>query len=44
VVTDMLNKQISYDLGVSEKSVKVHRAKVMEKMQAESLADLFRLD
>jgi len=39
----MLNKQIAYDLGISEKTVKVHRTKVMEKMRAVSLADLFRL-
>jgi FixJ family two-component response regulator len=43
VVTGMLNKQIGSDLGIGEKTVKVHRARVMEKMQAGSLADLVRL-
>jgi FixJ family two-component response regulator len=43
VVTGMLNKQIAFDLGTSEKTVKVHRARVMQKMSAESLADLVRL-
>ena len=43
VVTGMLNKQIAYDLGMSEKTVKVHRARVMHKMQADSLAELVRL-
>ena len=43
VVTGMLNKQIAYELRISEKTVKVHRARVMEKMNAESLADLVRM-
>jgi len=43
VVTGMLNKQIGSELGIGEKTVKVHRARVMEKMQAGSLADLVRL-
>jgi len=42
VVTGMLNKQIAFKLGISQKTVKVHRARVMEKMQAESVADLVR--
>jgi FixJ family two-component response regulator len=43
VVTGMLNKQIGPQLGIAEKTVKVHRARVMEKMQAGSLAELVRL-
>ena len=43
VVTGMLNKQIAAELGVGEKTVKVHRARVMEKMQAGSVAALVRL-
>jgi len=43
VVSGKLNKQIAYALGISEKTVKVHRARVMEKMQAKSFADLVRL-
>ncbi len=42
VASGMLNKQIAYDLGISEKTVKAHRAKVMQKMKAQSLADLVR--
>jgi len=43
VVTGLLNKQIAAELGTSEKTIKVHRGRVMEKMAAESLADLVRL-
>lgn len=43
VVSGMLNKQIAYKLGISEKTVKVHRARIMEKMRVEYLADLVRL-
>ena len=42
VVTGMLNKQIAFELGTVEKTVKVHRARVMAKMGAQSLADLVR--
>ena len=43
VVKGMLNKQIGFELGTTEKTIKVHRARVMEKMEAESLADLVRM-
>src|SRR5436309_1184704 len=43
VVTGMLNKQIASALGVGEKTVKVHRARVLEKMRAGSAAELVRL-
>jgi FixJ family two-component response regulator len=43
VVKGMLNKQIAFDLGTVEKTIKVHRARVMEKMHADSLAELVRL-
>ena len=43
VVTGMLNKQIASALGIGEKTVKVHRARVMEKMRAGSVAELVRL-
>jgi FixJ family two-component response regulator len=43
VVTGILNKQIAHDLGMSEKTVKVHRSRVMDKMQAGSLAELVKL-
>ena len=43
VVTGMLNKQIAWELGASEKTIKVHRARVMEKMGVQSLAELVHL-
>src|ERR1700754_4891684 len=43
VVAGLLNKQIAGDLGTSEASVKVHRQHVMEKIRADSLADLVRM-
>jgi FixJ family two-component response regulator len=42
VVSGRLNKQIAFDLGIAEKTIKVHRARVMEKMGATSLAQLVR--
>jgi len=43
VVSGKLNKQIAADLGTVEKTVKVHRARVMEKVKAASLAELVRM-
>ena len=43
VVTGLLNKQIAAELGMSEKTVKVHRAQVMQKMQVSSVAQLVLL-
>ncbi len=43
VVTGMLNKQIAGTLGAALKTIKVHRARVMAKMQVESLAELVRV-
>ena len=43
VVAGMLNKQIGFELGISEVTVKIHRGRVMTKMGAQSLADLVRM-
>ena len=43
VVSGLLNKQVGGELGISEITVKAHRGKVMQKMKADSLADLVRM-
>lgn len=43
VITGMLNKQIAFELGTAEKTVKVHRGRVMEKLGVDSVAELVRL-
>jgi FixJ family two-component response regulator len=43
VVSGLLNKQVAFELSISEITVKAHRAQVMQKMQADSFADLVRM-
>ena len=43
VVSGLLNKQVGGELGISEKTVKAHRGQVMQKMKANSLADLVKM-
>jgi len=43
VITGMLNKQIALKLEIAEKTVKIHRGRIMEKLRVESVAELVRL-
>ncbi len=43
VIAGRLNKQIAHDLGTVEKTIKVHRAHIMEKMQVRSVAALVQI-
>jgi FixJ family two-component response regulator len=43
VITGLLNKQIAATLGIAEPTVKIHRGRIMEKLRAESVADLVRM-
>jgi FixJ family two-component response regulator len=43
VTSGLLNKQIAAELGTSEKTIKIHRSQVMQKMEADPLADLVRM-
>jgi len=43
VVSGLINKEAAWELGISEKTIKVHRARVVEKMKARSLPDLVRM-
>jgi FixJ family two-component response regulator len=43
LISGQLNKQVGYDLGISERTTKIHRRQVLEKMQADSIADLVRM-
>ena len=43
VVTGMLNKQVAGKLGITEKTIKVHRGRVMQKMKVQSFAELVRI-
>jgi FixJ family two-component response regulator len=43
VVSGLLNKQAAAELGISEVTLQIHRRKIMQKMEADSLADLVRI-
>jgi FixJ family two-component response regulator len=43
VVSGKLNKQIAFDLGTAERTIKAHRASIMEKLCVQSVAELVRL-
>jgi FixJ family two-component response regulator len=43
VITGMLNKQIAAEMGISEETVKIHRGRVLQKMEVDSVAGLVRL-
>jgi FixJ family two-component response regulator len=43
VVTGLLNKQVAAELGAAEQTIKAHRGRVMQKMEATSLVDLERM-
>jgi RNA polymerase sigma factor (sigma-70 family) len=43
MITGKLNKQIAYELGITEKTVKVHRSRLMQKLNVSSVAELVRL-
>jgi len=43
ITSGLLNKQVAAELGTTERTVKAHRASVMDKMEADSLADLVRM-
>ena len=42
LISGQLNKQVAFDLGTTERTIKAHRHAVMEKLRAESIADLIR--
>jgi FixJ family two-component response regulator len=43
LISGQLNKQVGFDLGISEQTTKIHRHRVLEKMQAHSIPDLVRM-
>ena len=43
LISGQLNKQVGFDLGISERTTKIHRRQVLEKMAADSIADLVRM-
>jgi FixJ family two-component response regulator len=43
LISGQLNKQVGFDLGITERTIKIHRQQVLEKMAADSIADLARM-
>ena len=43
LISGQLNKQVGFDLGISERTIKIHRHHVLEKLEADSIADLVRI-
>jgi FixJ family two-component response regulator len=43
LISGQLNKQVGFDLGITEQTIKIHRHSILEKMQANSIADLVRI-
>lgn len=43
LISGQLNKQVGFDLGITEHTIKIHRHSILEKMQANSIADLVRI-
>jgi FixJ family two-component response regulator len=43
LISGQLNKQVGFDLGISERTTKIHRRQVLQKMEADSIADLVRM-
>jgi FixJ family two-component response regulator len=43
LISGQLNKQVGYDLDISERTIKIHRHQVLDKMQADSIVDLVRM-
>jgi FixJ family two-component response regulator len=43
LISGQLNKQVGFDLGIAERTIKIHRRQVLEKMEADSIADLVRM-
>jgi FixJ family two-component response regulator len=43
LISGQLNKQVGFDLGIAERTIKIHRRQVLQKMEADSIADLVRM-
>jgi FixJ family two-component response regulator len=43
LISGQLNKQVGFDLGIAERAIRIHRRRVLQKMEADSIADLVRM-